>query len=532
MAKVIKLKDRQGSVVLPLTRSQLVQVSSITGLDLLGNKEWTKASVQDALEALMTYATTIKESNATALKDIDTIKSALEGVLDTQKAVVNKINEEVNAYLNKANEYTDIQDTAYLKLAYDYTDAQIATAIEGVDVTVAAGNGNVLTGFEIEDGKLKANSVTTTALTSGNVTRTATTGDHAVAATTVEGAIVELSTKVDTAYTNAEAYTDDKIAAAVAGMTSDNAIESGKVITQIVETDGVISTINTAYLNASDIKRTSTFNSETNRGIQATTVEGALEELEQAIQVGGTGSVVTLNRYGSDTSYTARYEIAQGGSSLGYIDIPKDMVATDGSLVYGSMSGDTFTEAAAGDPYIMMTIANGDPFYIPVKGLVEYNEFAESTEIGFTDNNHNVTAYINEIDTDKIKHNNKSVTTYLTDMQTELDGIESTLVSYEGRIASNESDLSSYNTRITALETTAAGLSYTVTDDSAYIIVTPSTTGGATTFTISTTDIASDTNLQALQTSYNNMNTELTNMGVFYEQVGTSTIADPTLDTF
>ena len=43
MAKVIKLKDRQGSLVLPLTRSQLVQVSAITGLNLLQEKSWTSA---------------------------------------------------------------------------------------------------------------------------------------------------------------------------------------------------------------------------------------------------------------------------------------------------------------------------------------------------------------------------------------------------------------------------------------------------------------------------------------------------------
>ena len=91
MAKVIKLKDRQGSVVLPLTRSQLVQVSAITGLNLLNGKTFDKASIQDALEALMTYATTIKQSSDTATTDITTIKSALEGVLDTQRAVVKKI---------------------------------------------------------------------------------------------------------------------------------------------------------------------------------------------------------------------------------------------------------------------------------------------------------------------------------------------------------------------------------------------------------------------------------------------------------
>ena len=121
MAKVIKLKDRQGNIALPLTRSQLVQVSEITGLDLLGGKTFDRASIQDALEALMAYATTIKQSSDTATTDIATIKSALEGVLDTQRAVVNKIDTEVNAYLSKAKEYTDTQDSAYLKLAKDYT---------------------------------------------------------------------------------------------------------------------------------------------------------------------------------------------------------------------------------------------------------------------------------------------------------------------------------------------------------------------------------------------------------------------------
>ena len=172
MAKVIKLKDRQGSVVLPLTRSQLVQVSKITGLDLLNGKTFDSASVQDALEALMSYATTIKQSSDTATTDITTIKSALEGVLDTQKAVVKKIDEEVNAYLSKAKEYTDTQDSAYLKLAKDYTDSKITDAINGVDVKVNATTGSVITGFEIEDGKLKTDSVKEVALTSSNVSRT------------------------------------------------------------------------------------------------------------------------------------------------------------------------------------------------------------------------------------------------------------------------------------------------------------------------------------------------------------------------
>lgn len=488
MAKVVKLKDRSGSAVLPLTRSQLVQVSQITGFTLTNG--WDKASVQTVLEALYTYIATVNDSNAGALSDITTIKNALEGVLDSQKAVVN---------------YVDAQDTAYLALAYaeaaSKADAAQANAYAQSAADAAAAQANAYAKAESEAAAAQANSYAKA---------------EAEATAAQANAYAYTRAEVDTAYTNANNYTDAKIAEL------DNTIAptEGKVFTSITQTDGLVTSYTEANLTATDIVRTSTYDNDTHRGIQATTVEGALAELEAAIQVGGTGSVVTLNRYGADTSYTARYEIAQGGSSLGYIDIPKDMVATDGSLVYGSMSGDTFTENASGDPYIMMTIANGDPFYIPVKGLVEYNEFSESNEVGFTDTNHNVTAYINEIDTDKIKHNNKSVTTYLTDMQTELDGIETTLVSYEGRIAANEGQLNSYNTRIEALETNASALSYTIdASGTSYITVTPSTSNGATTFTVTTSDIASDTNLQALQTSYNNMNTELTNAGVFYEEI-------------
>lgn len=156
MAKVIKLKDRQGNIALPLTRSQLVQVSEITGLNLLDRKTFTSASVQDALEALMSYATTIKESNATALADITLIKNALKDVLDTQRAVANYVDSakelayakaESEAAAAQANAYTEAasKSAAAEKAAKDYADGKFLSKVKlndsFVDVKIDETNG-------------------------------------------------------------------------------------------------------------------------------------------------------------------------------------------------------------------------------------------------------------------------------------------------------------------------------------------------------------------------------------------------------
>ena len=517
MAKVIKLKDRQGNVVLPLTRSQLVQVSAITGLDLLNGKTFDSASVQDALEALMSYATTIKQSSDTATTDITKIKSALEGVLDTQRAVVNKIDEEVNAYLNKAKEYTDTQDSAYLKLAKDYTDSKITDAINGVDVKVNATQGSVITGFEIEDGKLKTDSVKEIALTSSNVSRTATAGDHGVAATNVEGAIVELSTKVDTAYTNAEAYTDEKVNALKDTLNGTITTEKGKVFTSITQTNGVLSYTDAA-LTSSDITRIATDK------VAGTTVEEALASLANSIDAGGTGSVVSVKEItnGLADSVLKAYEIWQGpdtnpANKKGTINIPKDLVVTSGSVVNGTWNEGTFTESTSGkNKALKLVIANqAAPVYINPSDFIDVYTGGKTDEVTVVVSGTNeITATIGTVDASKISYNGSNVNTELTNINTKL--------------TAHQNDLTSYNTRISDLETAAAGLSYTVADDSSYISIASSTNGGATTFTISTEDIASDTNLKALQTSYNTMNTEL-NSGVFYEQVNGKELDDVNL---
>ena len=488
MAKVIKLKDRQGSVVLPLTRSQLVQVSEITGLDLANSKSWDRASVQDALEALYSY---VKTNNGSYDKDIKKIEDALTGILDNQRTVVNYVDSQDTTYLNQAKTYTGEQIQALGSTIA--TDGQYVTAI-GVDAT----------------GKL---TTTTKQVAGSEVSSAAITGQA-----TVDAALSYLKDSVDTAYTNAEAYTDEKVNALKGTLNGTITAEKGKVFTSITQTDGVLSHTDAA-LTSSDITRSAT------EKVTGTTVEEALASLANSIDAGGTGSVVTVEEVttGLDNSILKAYKIWQGShedaSNLkGTINIPKDLVVTAGSVVSGTWSGDTFTESTSGkNKALKLVIANqADPVYINPSDFIDvYTANNQGSEVTVAiDNSNNITATIGKVDATKISYNGSNVNAELTNINTKLEA--------------HQSDLTSYNTRIDSLETAAKGLSYTVTDDSAYISVASSTNGGATTFTISTSDIASDTNLKALQTSYNTMNTEL-NAGVFYAQVGTQDIDDVNL---
>lgn len=140
----------------------------------------------------------------------------------------------------------------------------------------------------------------------------------------------------------------------------------------------------------------------------ATDVEGALAELYTAIGTGGTNAAVTVTKTagGASDSYAYRYTFSQGGTAItnGVIDIAKDMVATDGTLVHPTaenpitIDGQQVTSGA----FIAMTIANGDTFYINVADLIEYNSVSSTDEITLTDNNHTITATVGEIAASKI----------------------------------------------------------------------------------------------------------------------------------
>lgn len=98
----------------------------------------------------------------------------------------------------------------------------------------------------------------------------------------------------------------------------------------------------------------------------------AINEVLAAVGTGGTNAVVTVERATDGLTYT----IKQGGSQVGVINIPKDMVVTSGEVVTNP-SGQT-----AGT-YIKLTLANvADPLYINVGSLIDiYTAQANATQI-------------------------------------------------------------------------------------------------------------------------------------------------------
>ena len=121
----------------------------------------------------------------------------------------------------------------------------------------------------------------------------------------------------------------------------------------------------------------------------AATVEAVLAEIAGKISdTSSAGKVtITTSSGGTNDTFLKKYTFTQGSTSLGTIDIPKDLVATTGTLVTNP------TGQPAGT-YIEMAIANGNPFYINVTSLIEYNSVKSTDEIELTDSDHVISGTI------------------------------------------------------------------------------------------------------------------------------------------
>ena len=180
---------------------------------------------------------------------------------------------------------------------------------------------------------------------------------------------------VDQQYDNLIDYIDSQIAA------GDTAIETSLAAVAKSGAAGDVSIADTAG------------------NITATNVEDAIQELYTAIGSGGTDAAVTVTRTagGQNDDYVYRYTFFQGGTQItnGVIDIAKDHPTAQNPI---EIDGQQITSGT----YIEMTIANGDPFYIDVANLIEYNSVSSTDEITLTDTNHTITATVGEIAASKI----------------------------------------------------------------------------------------------------------------------------------
>lgn len=102
----------------------------------------------------------------------------------------------------------------------------------------------------------------------------------------------------------------------------------------------------------------------------------AINEVLAAVGTGGTAAVVTVTEKGATTDYAQVYEIKQGTTTVGTINIPKELVVENGEVVTNP----------AGKPagtYIKLTLQNvTDPLYIDVAKLVDvYTAQQSATQV-------------------------------------------------------------------------------------------------------------------------------------------------------
>ena len=114
--------------------------------------------------------------------------------------------------------------------------------------------------------------------------------------------------------------------------------------------------------------------------LTSTDVQAAVYELESAIETGGTGSVVTVEKQETaESGYVATYVIKQGGEAVTgpKINIPKDYLVKSASIKKVTKADEPYSGAKVDDKYIDFVInvkegsATDEHLYLPVNDLVD-----------------------------------------------------------------------------------------------------------------------------------------------------------------
>ena len=108
----------------------------------------------------------------------------------------------------------------------------------------------------------------------------------------------------------------------------------------------------------------------------------AINEVRQSVEAGGTSATITIDTETTTEGFAKSYTIKQGTSTVGVIDIPKDMVVSSGAVETNPSGQDAGT-------YLVLTLANAteDKVYINVGTLVDiYTAQASATQVQLTIN--------------------------------------------------------------------------------------------------------------------------------------------------
>lgn len=132
-----------------------------------------------------------------------------------------------------------------------------------------------------------------------------------------------------------------------------------------------------------------------------TDVVSAINEVKKAVDDVATTGAITIDTAKTTAGYAKSYTIKQGENQIGVIDIPKDLVVTEGKVIVATASGNKFVDGegnevavTAAGTYIQLTVANQDaPIFINVKNLVDaYTAAADATQVQLAVNGYTLSA--------------------------------------------------------------------------------------------------------------------------------------------
>lgn len=193
------------------------------------------------------------------------------------------------------------------------------------------------------------------------------------------------------------------------------------------------------------------------------TVAGAINEVLAAIGTGGTAAVVTVTTDTTTEGALKSYTIKQGTTTVGVIDVPKDMVVESGSVVVDP-------EGQEAGTYIKLVLANvAEPLYINVGKLVDiYTVEANATQVqlAIDTSTREISAKIVEgsitavelatdaVTTVKIADSNVTKTKLSTEVQTSLDKADAAVpqTTYDEKVAELEKADTDLDTRLKEVE--------------------------------------------------------------------------------
>lgn len=177
-----------------------------------------------------------------------------------------------------------------------------------------------------------------------------------------DGAVADNTAAI--AKLNGDASTDGSVAKAIA---DSEAKTNEAIATAQAAADKAQEEVDAVEVDLGDVDGLSTTNK---------TVVGAINEVLAAVGTGGTAAVVTISTDVTTDGALKSYTIKQGETTVGVIDIPKDMVVESGSVV-------TDPEGQPAGTYIKLVLANvAEPLYINVGTLVDiYTAKANATQV-------------------------------------------------------------------------------------------------------------------------------------------------------